>query len=154
MTWLRSAALACAVLVLPAVLRADAPPGQYGAYLSTDDFIDDTNTGFSWQRGMPSKVLPPAKVPLADARCPASSGASLPTVRELATLLDNQPTTVLGKPVHVDLNAFPRTPGDLFWTMSRTPDGKVFVVDFGTGEIKTVDPTGTTRAYVRCVARN
>jgi hypothetical protein len=37
--------------------------------------------------------------------------------------------------------------------MSRTPEGKVFVVDFGTGEIKTVDPV-TTMAYVRCVSRN
>jgi hypothetical protein len=150
--WLRSAALACATLLLPALLRADAPAGQYGAYLSTDDFIVDNFSGLEWQRAMPDKGAPPLLVRLADARCPDDSGATLPTVRELATLLDNQPTKILDKNVHADLNAFPRTPGELFWTMSQAPDGKVFVVDFGTGEIKTVSANGTM-AYVRCVKR-
>jgi hypothetical protein len=150
--WLRAVRFGALLVGFPSVLLADAPPGQYLPYLSTDDIIVDNFSGLDWQRAMPDKGAAPRKVALADARCPDDSGSSLPTVRELATLLDNQPTRVLDKAVHADLNAFPRTPADLFWTMSQTPDGKVFVVDFGTGEIKTVNPAGTT-AYVRCVKR-
>lgn len=141
---------ALALSTLPALVRADAPANQYEAYLSGDDFVEDKQTGCRWWRRAPD-----TPVALAQVACPSPATFRVPTLRELATLLDNQPRQVLvggvSKPLHIDQNAFPRTPPDVFWTATVAPDGKVFVIDFGSGEIRTQTPG--TPAYLRCIQR-
>ena len=139
-----------ALLLFPALVRADAPPTQYDPYLSTDELIVDRNTGYSWERAVSTNA-----VPLSQVKCPPN-GTRVPTVKELATLLDNEPRKVLvgleAKDLHIDQNAFPRTPPALFWTSSVTPAGEVFVVDFSTGVVMPVPKNSS--AYVRCLQRN
>jgi hypothetical protein len=143
-------AVGAALLLLPGLVRADAPIGQYKPYLSTQSTIQDEKTFLQWER-----ATSPTPQRLSQARCPA--GARFPSVRELATLVDNEPAIAYdekGAPqfVYIDANAFPSTPRAAFWTSTATPEGKVFVVDFGNGEIRLVDPTqvGVT-AHLRCV---
>lgn len=144
-----------ALLLLPTLVRADAPVGQYQGYLSSDTIIKDLRTGLTWDRTTTEPIA------LGALRCAVSSASSIPTVKELATLLDNEPrktvdpTTLAFVDVHVDQNAFPNTRPRPYWTSSVTPDGGVFVVDFGTGEIRVVPPgqLGMTTAYLRCVTR-
>lgn len=147
----RSLVLGLAALLLPGLVRADAPTTQYKPYLSTNDEIVDLPTGFTWAR-----KVSPTGVELPQVRCPID-GTSLPTVRELATLIDNAPRKVLNASnqlvdLHIDQNAFPGTPPALFWTVSATQDGRAFFVDFGTGEIS-LKPALGTKAYVRCIKR-
>ncbi len=146
----RSLVLGLAALLLPGLVRADAPTAQYKPYLSTNDEIIDVPTGFNWAR-----KVSPTDVELRQVKC--ESPTSLPTVRELATLIDNEPRKVLNSSnqlvdLHIDQNAFPGTPPALFWTVSATQDGRVFVVDFATGEIS-LKPAMGTKAYVRCIKR-
>ena len=144
-----------ALLLLPTLVRADAPVGQYQGYLSSDTIIKDLRTGLTWDRTTPEPIA------LGALRCAPLSASSIPTVKELATLLDNEPrktvdpTTLGFVDVHVDQNAFPNTKPRPYWTASVTPDGGVFVVDFGTGEIRVIKPAdlAQTRAYLRCVTR-
>lgn len=142
----RRAATAAALLLLPGLVRADAPTGQYEAYLSTQITISDAKTHLQWTRAVPA-----GQQSLSQIVC----STRLPSVRELATLLDNEPATVyddegLPQRIYIDTNAFPGTPRGNFWTSTATPEGKVFVVNFGTGEISLVDPA-VTKAHVRCV---
>jgi hypothetical protein len=143
------------VLLCPALVLADAPVGHYAPYLSIDSVIQDQQTGYRWDRAFTEAVT------LNNVKCPLDSGGNptggrVPTVKELATLLDNEPRKVIvgtaSVDVHIDQSAFPRTPPEKFWTSSVTPDGRVFLVDFRTGEIEAVAPAGVT-ARVRCVAR-
>jgi len=146
---LSSKLLGLAVLFVPAVVYGDAPKSQYAQYLPQDEFIRDLNTTYHWQRKASE-----ASVPLRDSYCSLPL-YRVPTVRELATLIDNQPRTVLvgttQRTLYIDQNAFPRTPPEPFWTATRAPDGRVFVVDFGTGRVRLQAPT--EKAYVRCVQR-
>lgn len=149
----RGFALAAGALCLfPALVRADAPPSQYKPYLSSDDLIEDTATGYTWVRDEVSAgPVSPTQI-----RCRVPS-ASLPTVRELATLLDNQPKKVLSdgesKDLHIDQNAFPRTQPKPYWTVSVGPNGQIFVIDFGTGEVSMVPNVPASKAFVRCIIR-
>ncbi len=146
------ALLALGVVLAPALVRADAPFGQYESFLSTDDTVTDAKTRLVWDRlDIARGVL------LKDIHCRPGS-AHVATVKELATLLDNQPSRAYNAAgalvdLHIDPNAFPATPPERFWTASATPGGGVFVVDFGTGQIDVVAPAdlASTRANVRCV---
>jgi hypothetical protein len=145
-----------ALLLLPTLVRADAPVGQYQGYLSSDTIIKDLRTGLTWDRTTTAKPIP-----LGALRCVPSSASSIPTVKELATLLDNEPRktvdpdTLAFVDLHVDQNAFPNTLPRVYWTSSVTPDGGVFVVDFAKGEIRVVPAAdlGKTTAHLRCVTR-
>lgn len=137
------------VLLLPGLVRADAPTEQYGSYLSSQLELDDLQTHLKWER-----FVNPTATLLNGVQCRVGR---FPSVRELATLVDNEPAIAYdeqgaAKFVYIDANAFPGTPRGPFWTSTATPEGMVFVVDFGTGEISLVDPTlATTKAHLRCV---
>lgn len=73
--------------------------------------VRDTLTQLVWQRQASKKVM---DWEAAKAYC-ASSGFRLPTVKELASLID---TTVTSGPT-IDQTAFPATPTFHFWTSSR-----------------------------------
>jgi len=140
-------AVGAALLLLPGLVRADAPTGQYEPYLSTQPTLLDLKTRLVWERG-----AGPTPQKLNQVTCAA--GFRFPSVRELATLVDNEPAIAYdekGAPqfVYIDTNAFPSTPRAAFWTSTATPEGKVFVVNFGTGEISLVDPGSS--AHLRCV---
>lgn len=139
--------IGAALLLLPGLVRADAPPGQYEPYLSTQTTLLDLKTRLVWERG-----AGPTPQRLNQVTCAA--GFRFPSVRELATLVDNEPAIAYDERgaaqfVYIDASAFPGTPRAAFWTSTATPEGKVFVVDFGSGEIRLVDPSST--AHLRCV---
>lgn len=140
-------------LLVPALGLADAPAKQYKPYLSNDPFVQDDFTGLQWERDSS-----PAKAIFAASACSTrnprlNANFRLPTLRELATLLDNQPRKTIyegaSKDLHVDQSAFPRSNPDVYWTLTQAPSGDVFVIDFSSGEIRTMAPTAT--AFVRCV---
>jgi hypothetical protein len=136
------------VVALP--VSADAPPGQYDKFYSADRRIRDLKAGLVWERS-----VSPAPVEFANATCPA--GRRLPTLKELLTLVDEDPhleydgTLLKNVPKMIDTAAFGKeTPVDYpYWTSSRGDIAKIWTVDFGTGE---TDLTrDTDRRYVRCV---
>lgn len=153
MKLVRRCVVAGAALLLPAIGLADAPTGQYKPYLSTDPFVQDAATSLQWERDSS-----PTKAPLGASACSGRNprlnvNFRLPTLRELATLLDNQPRKTLyngsSSDLHIDQNAFPRSNPDVYWTLTQAPNGEMFVIDFATGEIRTLPRNGT--AFVRCV---
>ena len=64
-------------------VMADAPPDQYSPFVRTDNIIQDRFTGLTWQRAISGPS------PHAAATCPI--GYHLPTVKELLTLVDEEP---------------------------------------------------------------
>jgi len=143
-------ALGAALLLLPGLVRADAPPDQYDPYLSTQPEIVDAKTRLVWERAV-------SATPRRLNQINCATGYRLPSVRELATLVDNEPAIVYDQAgaaqfVYIDTSAFPSTPRADFWTSTATPEGKVFVVNFGSGVISLADPAmPTATAHVRCV---
>ena len=141
-------ALAAALVLAAAVgARATAPAGQYVIGTGT---VVDTKTKLMWQQ----TVSDPTYLP-SDARtyCPSlalpfgGSGWRLPTVKELATLLDRSRAA---GPM-IDAAAFPATPPGLYWT--ATPDASSsangWSVDFSSGRIARAPLTQSLK--VRCV---
>ncbi|MBX3223910.1 MAG: DUF1566 domain-containing protein [Labilithrix sp.] len=129
---------------------ADAPKGQYPNFTGQDQRIRDLKTGLVWERS-----VSPAPVTFATAEAGCTGGTRLPTLKELLTLVDEEPDDYydlnLNRTVlrFIDAQAFGQTPVDKgYWTASR--DGtSVWTVDFATAETRTAE-VGDTR-YVRCV---
>ncbi len=140
-TWQQTALLTLAVL-LGAPSRASAPVGRYTI---TSDTVYDTITKVTWQR-FPSLT----QYSWADAQtfCGALSlgGAQwrVPTVKELLSLIDYQGTATMFDPV-----AFPNTPPDAYWSITRAVGNHVWLVQFADGTVTNASPTGA--AHVRCV---
>ncbi len=147
---------ALAVIVVVALpVAADAPLSgpdrQYANFTSQDPTIRDLFTHLVWERP-PSDAPYPAPVAFKDVNC-RSSSMRLPTVKELLTLVDEQPHEVYigtaNVTRYIDKNAFAKTPGGTaFWT-STIVDGQVATVDFETGEVDFDKQTDLR--YVRCV---
>jgi hypothetical protein len=139
--------LVVALAVAP--VMADAPPDQYRPFVRTDTEIQDPHTQLKWQRA----VLAPQNFQQAQVSCP--NGYRLPTVKELLTLVDEEPHAEYesGKIVTkmIDRNAFPSTPAEAFWTSSRYAGDtqKAWTVHFGSGFAAPAN-VGDSR-YVRCV---
>ncbi len=138
-----------AALVLAAAVdaRATAPAGQY---VIANGTVVDTKTKLTWQQ----TVSDPAYLTRdAQTYCPGltlylgGSGWRLPTVKELATLLDRSRAA---GPM-IDAAAFPATPTGLYWT--ATPDASSsangWTVDFSSGRIARTPLTQSLK--VRCV---
>lgn len=147
------AILAALLLVLPAA--ANAPPDQYAAFDSEALSIKDVFTGLEWDRR--TVALVPYGV---DANCSIVASLNmlgrLPTVKELLTLLDEQPHPEYEFGMNVskmfDQGAFDRQPVDKpYWTSTPAGPGKVWTVSFANGLMEPLATTGGATAYARCV---
>lgn len=148
---LRSLAIPLMLVAVPVL--ADAPADQYSPYVRADLDIVDTKTFLKWRR---SVVL---GLTFADATktttsCP-DPAYRLPTMKELLTLVDEQPHDEYedGGLVSrtIDKSAFPLTPAVEFWSSSDSAvdPSKAWVVDFKTGAATPRSKTDTHA--VRCV---
>ena len=118
-TLLFSSLVLCAGPVL-----ADAPVAQYEQFVSATTTIRDTKTVLEWQRFAPRDKKDFAA---AEAACPATF--RVPTVKELLTLVDEQPhqeyDITLAKTVTkmIDQNAFGSYTAEDAAYWSSTPTG-------------------------------
>lgn len=154
MRWFLIAACACAAaialvtLMIPA--RAAAPKGQY-SYTASSMVVYDNRTNLTWQRGI-SNQMPTWSDAVDYCRKMSLEGRSwrLPHLRELATLVDTQAS----EPA-IDRAAFPNTPGEGFWSMTReseNPEG-AWTVHFldGSSVRDLVTNPGSLPYRARCV---
>jgi hypothetical protein len=144
------------LIAVPAL--ADAPPKQYLGFDSHSPTIEDQYTGLVWQRTATPSVILGADPKTA---CPAPS--RLPTIKELLTLVDEQPhKEYIGQSeqtFYIDISAFGGidternriTPTAAFWSQTPSPSGssQYWTLDFTTGMIQT-SPTNVP-LNVRCV---
>jgi hypothetical protein len=131
-----------------------APPEQYQAFSSQDRRIRDRQTSLVWERS-----VSPAPVTFETARATCKAGTRLPTLKELLTLVDEQPhqaydvetNTTVSK--HIDPQAFGKeTPVDrAYWSSSLVEESpsRVWTLDFASGETPTAESADAR--YVRCV---
>lgn len=153
-TQLLRLAVLSALVAVPA--RADAPGNQYFAFDAHATTILDVKTSLSWQRTAAGPFT------FTQAKTTTCSGSSrLPTVKELLTLVDEQPhKEYVGQSevtLYIDESAFGRsdsngdvnTPvGASYWT--QTPGGTGhWGLDFSTGTI--APHADSEQLYVRCV---
>jgi hypothetical protein len=144
------APFALALVVAPVL--ADAPPDQYRPFVRTDPEVRDAQTGLIWLRAPTA----PATFDSALSACPTQAATyRLPTMKELLTLVDEQPHDEYENgafvPKAIDGNAFPSTPAVLFWTgSSNAADATTaWAVDFKTGAAS-LHPKAEAHV-VRCV---
>jgi hypothetical protein len=140
------------LVLVAAPVMADAPPDQYRPFVRTDPEVRDAFTGLIWLRAPTA----PATFAGALAACPSASATyRLPTLKELLTLVDEQPHDDYENgarvPKAIDGNAFPSTPADLFWSgSSNAADATTaWAVDFKTGAASAHPKTEAH--LVRCV---
>lgn len=137
--WRTIAIVWCALTFSRATVRADAPAGRY---VVSADTVQDRLTGLTWQWPVDSFTWEAAK-----AHCSQLTGGwRLPSLKELLTLVD--PTRI--NPA-IDVDAFPGTPADEFWTASPYfgyPD-EIWVVRFDEGNSLSI--SSTNMAHARCV---
>jgi hypothetical protein len=109
-------------------VRANAPAGRYTI---SNGSVFDTKTKLTWQQVVPAETLKTA----ADAQTYCAglgatlggTGWRLPTLKELYTLIDYSQATA----PHIDPTAFPNTPTDWFWSLSKSPKQLIFSFDSG-----------------------
>ncbi len=152
-----AAVLATSVIPLAVIALADAPSDQYNTFTKDRQDIFDKHTQLRWAR---YQVIPVKSSDEAETKC-ASAGFSdggagwrVPTVKELLTLVDEDPhqeALADGAVVRIaiDKNAFPGTPVDRPYITALAAGGPQYVVDFSTGIASTATPIGTY--WVRCV---
>ncbi len=145
-------------LVLVATLRgspvlADAPADQYSPYVRADLDIVDTKTFLKWRRSVVLDLTFVAATSTATS-CP-DPAYRLPTMKELLTLVDEQPHAEYedGGLVSrtIDKSAFPLTPAVEFWSSSvyAADPSQAWVIDFRTGA---ASPRKKSEPHaVRCV---
>lgn len=142
-----------AVIALP--VTAAAPADQYGFFTGAAVTIKDNFTRLEWQR--PTGSTYPKRETFADATTLCSGSVRLPTLKELLTIVDEEPHLEYlegpnqNEARYIDRFAFRNAPSGAFWSSSaRASDGKhAYTVDFESGEVGLLDKTQT--AYVRCV---
>lgn len=127
--------------------RANAPADRYVVAAGT---VYDTKTKLTWQQTVTSTTFHASDAPnyCTNLGTTLSGGGwRLPTIRELATLIDHSQTSA----PFIDRSAFPATPLHMFWSstpLSGTANGP-WVVDFSGGGISL--PGMSDSNYVRCV---
>jgi hypothetical protein len=149
--------LASVVLALPATADAPRDPAQYEQFDRYSTEIEDHFTKLVWDR---FGVLKDKKQSEGDFYCSATvfpGAGRLPTVKELLTLVDEEPHEEHDSSVNppkvfktIDQGAFPDTPTQKpYWTSTLAANGQVFTVNFATGktELRSKDDL----AYTRCV---
>jgi hypothetical protein len=146
---LRTLLLVSLVLVTVPVL-ADAPPTQYAQFLSDTPTIQDTKTFLEWDRFALRE-----KKNFSAAATSCVGFGRLPTVKELLTLVDEQPHLEyeFGKTVAkaVDDYAFGDYTGEdvPYWSSTPTGDGQRWGVSFKDGTMAKLPEGG--QGYARCV---
>lgn len=157
---IRMSGVVLAVLVVAVPAIAAAPVDQYEQFDQTTPEISDTKTLLVWARRQVKKNLDHTQ---ADAVCGTAgvvfaSGGRIPTVKELLTIVDEEPhqeyDTSFNPPIvfkAIDQLAFPDTPTDKpYWTSTPGPTaGTFYVVSFATG--KTDVRPQSEQNHVRCV---
>jgi len=118
-------------------------------YVWTSDIVKDFRRRVDWQR-----EVPPKRYDRESARTycfglslgGVSSGWRLPTADELGSIVDSSRQNP-----SIDIEAFPRTPSEGFWTSTPYPGspGRASFVSFHDGYSGFVDPTYPV--WVRCV---
>lgn len=157
----RAARLAALVLfvTLPVLARSPhAPDGQYAQFDSSAKTITDVQTRLVWERNV---VLTTMTWEDADKYCRLTYGGRLPTIKELLTLVDEEPHSEYdGEVVNtfIDPDAFGnggsrlRTPLDApYWTTTPAKQSAmtVWTLNFETGLMEET-PRAVTR-HLRCV---
>lgn len=144
-------------LLVTVPVLADAPANQYEAFVDTDFTITDHFTRLVWERPPASTTYPTAKdYAAAQLYCQArGNGSRLPSLRELLTLVDEEPHDEYDGSKRVtkmiDQSAFKRTPDGAFWTLTKRSDTELATVSFADGTTGSAQATGDQR-NVRCVA--
>jgi hypothetical protein len=141
-------------LVVPAA--ADAPVGQYERFDSDTITIKDTKTLLEWDR---RNIVRDSPQDLARLNCStrtANPKYRLPTVKELLTIVDEQPHDEyeFGAEVSkmIDQPAFDGTPIDLpYWSSTPAGPGKFWTVSFKTGLMEARGSTASDKGNARCV---
>ncbi len=116
-------------------------------YDAASEVVTDRITGLRWQRSVPPESFDwwEARDYCAGLHLGGLDGWRLPSRMELVSLLDFG-----GLDPTIDLDAFPGTPSDFFWTASPVPFlNLAYGVRFELGFIYDHDPHGSGR--VRCV---
>jgi hypothetical protein len=151
---LRIAVLGLAVsLPVSADAPISGPDQQYENFDSGNKLITDRFTHLVWDR--PSAPYPD-KMNFAEANayCQSLGTMRLPSLKELLTLVDEEPhyeyDGTRNVERYIDQRAFPKTPAEPFWTSSmKNVDLDVWTVDFRTGQTAGAQLDDSRR--VRCV---
>ena len=142
-----------ALVMVAAPVLADAPLGQYEQFVKDDPTIRDTKTLLEWERFALRQ-----KRGFAAAESGCSGFGRLPTVKELLTLVDEQPhqeyDTTIAKTVTkaIDQNAFGTyTAEDApYWSSTPTgTGGEYWGVSFKDGTMERLPQSQSF--YARCV---
>lgn len=140
-------------LVFSPTLLAKAPEGQYQKFDGVELTIHDLQTHLEWMRSVSTNALNWATAEAACSASDAGAGWRLPTVKELQTLVDEEPTMLGATPRYLDPDAFPvgTSPVSLpYWSATKTGNGsEYFAVSFTTGSTSAADPGKPL--FVRCV---
>jgi hypothetical protein len=157
------AVLVAILLALPAAANAPRNPPQYAQFLSDSATIKDNRTLLEWDRRSIMTVGASSSYGNGQTLCktlpaflatPPKNGGRLPTIKELLTLLDEEPHNEYEfgavVPKMIDQLAFDGTPVDLpYWSSSPAEGGLFWTLDFKNGLMVALPPAGP--ANVRCV---
>lgn len=135
--------------------RGDAPITQYESFDKSQSFILDRKTHLRWQRFVDANN-PAQTMSEGVTACEKLTGYRLPTVKELLTLVDEEPHEEFdpssGKNTlrYIDRNAFAGTPTSNTYITLSDDAGKPWTVDFATGTAQQLT-SASGSFYVRCV---
>jgi hypothetical protein len=149
-------ALGILAIALPATADAPKNPPQYDQFDQDTLAITDKFTTLQWDRRRVQQLNQANGQTYCNATVFPGQGR-LPTVKELLTLVDEDPheeyDTTFKPPIvlkSIDQGAFPNTPTrEAYWTSTPATDGSFWTVEFTAGRTKTLPPT--TVLNVRCV---
>jgi hypothetical protein len=148
------------LLVVPAAADAPRDPPQYDRFDGDTVTIKDLRTKLEWDRRaiLTGKTLPAAFDycrNLTTLKGPGTIVGRLPSIKELLTILDEQPDIQyeFGNFVtkHIDAPAFGESPVDLpYWSSTPAPGTNMFwTLSFNTGLMEAKPSSGS--AHTRCV---
>lgn len=158
------AVLAAILLALPAAADAPTNPPQYAQFIGETPTITDNFTGLDWdRRSILSGVGKAATWSNGRTLCkslasfavtPPKTEGRLPSIKELLTILDEEPHDEYESgavvPKMIDQLAFADTPVDLpYWSSSPAGNGQYWALSFRTGAMTALLPDAA--AHVRCV---
>ena len=138
-------AVLATVAFAPSTL-AKAPFNQYERFEASSATISDSRTKLTWTRVV---ARPPVPFTVAQGNC--ESPYRLPTMKELQTLLDEEPAS-LSQRRYLDADAFPAETSPVsepYWTTTISNGSERFAISFLTGATSSRDPQ--VAAFYRCV---
>jgi len=131
-------------------VRSTQPLSPSPRFTVQDSVVHDARTSLQWQQQLSNVVLKPSDAAgyCLQQQLGGQMGFRLPTVKELASLLDFTTT----KGLRIDERTFPGTQSLSYVTSTRygaDPTASLWVVDFGSGDI--ILQAADASYYVRCV---